>query len=209
MLTTSLLFVTACSTKNAPQVNTPSSNDDRTEVRTLKSEDTAEMKTLKSALDNYTKATINNDVTALMNFVYPKVFTIVPKEKMTEVLTQAYASGKVPVIKNIKHLNIEPIQKYNAGRFTFVDSSMTTELKSPRPDNEKFEAFMLKTLKKQIEAQGGSVTFDKDSHVYTVNHTEKTLALNENNGWKFAGVNQAKMYAKKGLLPQEIVAKLP
>ena len=197
LLATALLVTTACSTKNTPNSSTSALIGD-----------TKEMKSLKSALDIYTKATMDNDVSTLMSFVYPKVFTVVPKEKMTEVLTKAYASGKVPTVKNVKHLKVEPIQKYDTGIFTFVNSSMTTELKSPRPDNAKFEAYMLEMLTKQLATQGGTVTFDKESHIYSVNHLDKTLAINENNGWKFAGVSQAKKYAQKGLLPQEIVAKL-
>jgi hypothetical protein len=197
LLATALLLTTACSTKNGPESSTSALPGD-----------TEEMKSLKSALDLYTTATINNDVPTLINFVYPKVFTVVPKEKMTEVLTKAYASGKVPVIKNVKHIKIDPIEKYDGGMFTFIESSMTTELKSPRPDNAKFEAYMLEMLQKQLKSQGGTVTFDKDKHIYTVNHTDKTVAINENDGWKFAGVNQARKYAEKGLLPQAIVAKL-
>lgn len=198
LLAVALLLTTACSTKNGPQSSNTSAQ----------AEDTKEMKSLKSALDLYTKATLDHDVPTLINFVYPKVFTVVPKEKMTEVLTKAYASGKVPVIKNVKHKKIQPIEKYKGGMFTFIDSSMTTELKSPKTDNPKFEAYMLEMLKKQLAKKGGTVSFDKDKHIYMVNHTEKTLAINENNGWKFAGVSQAKKYAQKGLLPKEIVAKL-
>ena len=197
LLATALLLTTSCSTKNGPESTT-----------SALAGDTEEMKTLKSALDLYTKATINNDVPALINFVYPKVFTVVPKEKMTEVLTKAYASGKVPVIKDVKHVKIEPIEKYATGMFTFIDSTMSTELKSPRPDNAKFEAYMLEMLTKQLAPKGGTVSFDKDKHIYTVHHSDRTLAINENDGWKFAGVNQAKKYAQKGLLPQEIVSKL-
>ncbi len=195
LLATALLFMTACTPEPTPGSSKTSAGD------------TKEMKELKSALDMYTKATIDNDVNTLMNFVYPKVFTVVPKEKMTEVLTKAYASGRVPNVKNVKHVNIEPTQKYDAGVFTFITSTMTTELKSPRPDNAKFEAYMLETLKKQL-ADKGTVSFDQASHIFTVNHSDKTIAINENSGWKFAGVNQAKKYAEKGLLPQEIVAKL-
>ena len=196
LLATALVLTTACSTKNSPESSTSALVGD-----------TKEIKSLKTALDTYTKATINNDVSTLMNFVYPKVFTVVPKEKMIEVLTNAYTSGKVPTVKNVKHLKVEPTQTYDSGIFTFISSTMTTELKSPRPDNAKFEAYMLEMLTKQL-GDKGTVNFDKDSHIYTVNHSDTTLAINENDGWKFAGVNQAKKYAQKGLLPQEIVNKL-
>lgn len=194
LLATTLLFATAC----AP--TTPS-------VSTELAGDTQEVKELKRALNSYTEATINSDVPTLIGFVYPKVFTVVPKEKMTEVLTAAYATGRVPKVTNVKHLTIDPIEKYDEGVYSIITSSMTSELKSPKPDNAEFEAYMLEMLKKEL-ADKGSVTFDSDKHIFTVNHTDKTLAINENEGWKFAGVNQAKKYAQKGLLPQAIADKL-
>jgi hypothetical protein len=197
LLATALLLTTACTNNNL----TPDS-------ATAKTTESQELKGLNTALNAYTKATVNNDVEKLMDFVYPKVFTVVPREKMSEVLTKAYASGKVPTIKNVKHVDIQPAQKYEGGVFTIVTSTMTTELKSPRPDNPKFEAYMLEMLEKQIASQGGTVNFDKDKHLYSINHSDKTVAIKENDGWKFAGINQAKKYAEKGILPKEIVSKL-
>lgn len=195
LLTIILLFATACTTGSSPSVTTASTSD------------TTEMKELKKALNAYTEATINSDVEKLIDFVYPKVFTVVPKEKMTEVLAAAYATGRVPKVKNVKHISIEPTKKYDSGIFSIITSSMTTELKSPRPNNADFEAYMLKMLQKDL-ADKGSVDFNKESHIYTINNTQKTLALNENEGWKFAGINQAKKYAEKGLLPQIIIDSL-
>jgi len=195
LLVITLLFTTACTPDMAPN-----------SIKKV-SRDTQEMKGLKKALNTYTEATINSDVEKLINFVYPKVFTVVPKEKMTEVLTAAYATGRVPKVKNVKHLHIEPIEKYDKGIFSIITSSMTTELKSPRPDNADFEAYMLQMLQKKL-ANKGSVHFDKEHHIFSITDTEKTLALNENEGWKFAGINQAKKYAQKGILPQAIINKL-
>lgn len=195
LLTIILLFTTACTTDPSPSIATTSAGN------------TKEMKGLKKALNAYTQATINGDVKKLIDFVYPKVFTVVPKEKMTEVLSAAYAMGRVPKVKNVKHLNIEPIKKYDSGIFSIITSSMTTELKSPKPDNADFEAYVLKMLQKDL-ANKGTVSFNQERHIYTINHTNKTLAINENNGWKFAGVTQAKKYAEKGLLPPIIVDSL-
>jgi len=190
-----LLFITACTTNPVPN---------STELSNANSK---EMKGLKKALNSYTNATQKNDVTKLIEFVYPKVFTVVPKEKMTKVLTAAYATGRMPKVKNVKHIHIEPIEKYDMGIFSIITSSLTTELKSPRPDNADFEAYMLHMLQKDLKNKG-SVNFDKVKHIFTVKSTQKTVAINENEGWKFAGMNQAKKYAEKGILPQAIVNKL-
>jgi len=190
-----LIFMIGCSPKS------PSRNNN------LKTSQSSPMTTLKSDLDQYTQATIDKDIPKLINFIYPKVFTVVPKDKMTQVLTKAYSSGNAPKVTNIKHLNIEPIESYKEGMFSIITSSMNTTLKSPMPDNVKFEAYMLKMIKKGLKNKG-TVNFNKEDHTFSINHISKTLAINENDGWKFAGIKQAKKYAQKGLLPQEIVAKI-
>ena len=188
MLIITLVFLSGCNTK------TPST----------KASTNTSMTKLKSDLDAYTQATIDNDIPKLINFIYPKVFTVVPKNKMTKVLTAAYKSGNAPKVTNIKHLNIDPIQTYKEGMFSIITSSMSTTLKSPMPDNVKFEAYMLERIKKGLKGKG-TVDFDKDKHTFSIKHISKTLAINENDTWKFAGIKQAKKYAKKGLLAQALI----
>jgi len=195
LLLTALFFVTACTSTPSVTASNKVENDTKETVE------------LKTALNEYTQATMDNDVTKLISFVYPKVFTVVAKEKMTEVLQAAYNSPNAPTVKNVKHLNIEPIEKYDEGKFAIITSSMTTLIKSPRPGDERFEAYMLSMLNKGLH-NGDNVDFDKENHLFTVNHQSKTVAINENSGWKFAGITQAKKYAEKGILPQAIVNKI-
>jgi len=190
-----LILISGCSTKIPSKTTTTESSQ------------SSSMISLKNDLNLYTQATIDNDIPKLINFIYPKVFTIVPKEKMSQVLTAAYKSGNAPKVTNIKHLKIEPIQTYTEGMFSIVTSSMSTTLKSPMPNNEKFEAYMLERIKKGLNDKG-TVDFDKEKHTFSINHISKTLAINENNEWKFAGIKQAKKYAQKGLLAKEVVSAI-
>lgn len=197
LLLVAMLLLTACTSTPTPAPT----------ISTVLENDPKEMQELKVALNQYTEATINNDVPKLIDFVYPKVFTVVPKEKMSEVLTAAYATGRVPKVRDIKHISIEPIKKYDNGMFSVITSSMTTDIKSPRPDNAEFEAHMLSVLQKELAGRG-TINFNQETHIFTINHTDKTIAIDENSGWKFAGMTQAKKYAEKGLLPQAIVGNL-
>ena len=195
MLMMTLIFLIGCNTKTPQKtINT-------------KASDGSSMRKLKNDLDAYTQATIDNDIPKLINFIYPKVFTVVSKDKMTQVLTTVYKSGNAPKVTNIKHLNIEPIKKYKEGMFSIITSSMSTTLQSPMPDNVKFEAYMLERIKKGLK-NNGTVHFDKEKHTFLIKHVSKTLAINENDTWKFAGIKQAKKYAQKGLLAKEVVSAI-
>ena len=197
LLLIAVLLFTACTSE--PQPQPPFAGIDKN--------DSKEMKALKISLSEYTEATVSNDIETLVEFIYPKAFTVVPKEKMIKMLKETFTSGNVPNVKDVKHTKIEAIKKYDAGIYSIITSSMTTVIKSPRPDDKKFEEYMLTTLQKQI-ASRGTVTLDKEKHLFNIQHSNKTIALNEKGSWKFIGFKQAKKYIDKGIFPLELINKL-
>jgi len=197
---TILLAITACTpepkVKIVPKVTTP--------YVTMEKNDTKEMKRLKTSLSHYTEATIKNDIHKLVSFIYPKAFTIIPKEKMISMFTKAFQSGNIPTVKDVKHLDISDIKAYDNGyNYSIITSSMTTTIKSPKPQDKEFEASMLNTLSSR-----GTVDFNENNHTFTVQHTNKTIALKEDNGWKFVGFKQAKKYIDRGIFPIMLIDKL-
>jgi len=194
-LTTSLLLTTTACTNNLPTPKHGCKAPSKEQIE------------LQDALSNYTHATLNNDVDTLVSFVYPKVFTLVPKEKMTSMLTEMYASGKAPNIKEIQHINLTPITKYDQGTFSIITSVMSMELNSPRQD-PNFEAFMLDMLKKKL-GENSKITLDAEKHQFLISNESKIIGINEGTeGWKFVGYDQAKQYASKNILPKEITDTL-
>jgi hypothetical protein len=196
---TILALITGCTPEIKPKA--------RPQYVTFLKTDSKEMHSLKTSLSQYTKATINNDAKKLIGFVYPKAFTVISKESMFKKLNKAYSSGKIPMVKDVKHLKIEPIQKYNEGIYSIITSSMTTVLNSPKADDDAFESYMLDLLKDKFSSRG-KVTLDKKKHQFNIEHTNKTIALNENNAWSFIGFKQAKKYAQKGFLPKIFIEKI-
>lgn len=197
------LLLTAC-TSDRPKVNIKKITETKIDIDKNESK---EMKSLKNALSLYTKATMDKDIKTLISFVYPKAFTVVPKEKMIEMLTKTFNSNNAPSIKDVEHIKIEPIQKYDKGLYSTLTSLITTVIKSPRPNDKKFEKYMLATLQKQL-ALRGTVTLDSEKHLFNIKHTNTTIALNEDGSWKFIGFKQAKQYIEKGIFPKMLIDKI-
>ena len=196
LLSLSMLAFSACTA-------TPNSG----EVLAI-TEKTTEMSSLKNALNAYSNATINNDVTKLLSFVYPKVFTIVSKDRMQKILNTVYASKKAPKITNIEYQKISSIMPYDAGFYSIIDSKMTMELKSPVIDNDKFEALLFDKLKSQM-ATTAEITHDKAKHIFTIRKKSQIIGIKEGkDGWKFVGYEQAKKYASKKVIPESIMRNL-
>ena len=195
LLLIAVLVLTACTSEPKPSFTNIDKNDSK------------EMKSLKISLSEYTEATISNDIDTLVGFIYPKAFTFLPKEKMIKMFKKTFSSGNAPEVKDVNHTKIEAIKKYDAGIYSIITSSMTTVIKSPKPDNQKAEAYLLTTLQKQIGSRG-TVTFDKEKHLFNIQHSNKTIALNEEGSWKFIGFKQAKKYIEKGIFPLTLIDKL-
>ena len=179
LLLIAIILFTACTSEPQPSFAGIDKNDSK------------EMKALKISLSEYTEATVSNDIETLVGFIYPKAFTVVPKEKIIKMLTKTFNSGNIPKVKDVKHTNIDAIKKYDAGLYSIITSSMTTVIKSPKPDSQKSEASLLTTFQKQIGSRG-TVTLDKEKHLFNIQHSNKTIALNEDGSWKFIGFKQAK-----------------
>jgi len=195
LLTTLLFVINGCTPNPTP------SNIKESSTKLNK------MQELKKSLDQYTQATIDNDIDTLISFIYPKAFTIIPKDKMVAMLKKSYAQKNIPQVKDVKHLSIEPIEKYDAGVYSMIISSLTTVINSPRPNDTKFEAYMLTTLQKQL-GERGKVSFDKEKHQFSIKHTTKTVAMKEDKNWTFTGFKQAKKYIEKGIFPSALVEKI-
>jgi hypothetical protein len=195
LLVSALFLMSACTDSATPK------NAIENSVKTTK------MASLKTALDTYSVATKENDVDTLMSFVYPKVFTLVPKEKMTSMLKKMYASGKAPQIKEIKHINYGAIKKYDKGSFSVITSLMSMDLKSPKQD-QKFEEYMLGMLKQQL-SEKSTIKHNKEAHTFTISNESKVIGIKEGtDSWKFVGYSQAKKYASKDILPKAITDSL-
>ncbi len=167
-----------------------------------------EMSSLKNALNTYTNATIHGEVNTLLSFVYPKVFTLISKERMKRILTKIYASKKAPTITDISYQKISSIMPYDAGLYAIIDSKMTTELISPVLDNDKFEQLLFDKLKSQMGTDA-QVIHDKSKHIFTIKKKSQIIGIKEgSDGWKFVGYEQAKKYESKRVIPESIMRNL-
>ena len=169
---------------------------------------TIEMKSLKKALNSYSDATINNDVTTLLSFIYPQVFTLISKERMEKRLRNVYSSKRAPNITNIDHQKISSIMRYDAGLYSVIDSKMTMKLNSPVVDNDKFEILLYDRLKSQMGTTA-EIIHDKRKHLFIIKKKSQIIGIKEGKEeWKFVGYEQAKKYASKKIIPQSIMKNL-
>jgi len=163
--------------------------------------------TLKADLKTYKNATMKGDVDTLMGFIYPTIFTISPKEQMTKMFKEMYASGKMPTIKKMDFTKINPMQKFDKGNFTTVvyDMSMDMTLRELKPE---MKSQMLEMLKSQMGANS-KVSLDDKTNTFQIEKQAELIAIKDGKeSWKFIEKQQSASLIQAKLLPAQIVEKL-
>ena len=177
---------------------------------------------LKTALATYEELQLSGDISKTLDFTYPGMFKIVPKEAMASALKQMASSGMAPKVTKLEQKPELPIKKYKDGVYTKIPYSMemsvnivpSTEgdekkakMKETLNDPEKFKQFstlMTGMLKKSL-GDTAEVKINKDALKYEVKKTGSFLAINENDaGWTFIDTTPNPMIKLDQILPKEI-----
>jgi hypothetical protein len=163
--------------------------------------------TLKVDLETYKNATMKGEVDTLIGFIYPTIFTISPKEAMTKIFKEMYASGKMPKINKMEFTKINPVQKFDKGDFTTVvyDMSMEMTLGEMKPE---MKSQMLEMLKSQMGAKS-KVSLDDKTNTFHIEKQSELIAIKEGKeSWKFIEKKQTASLIEHKLLPAQIIEKL-
>ncbi len=163
--------------------------------------------TLKTDLETYKTATMKGDVDTLMRFIYPTIFTISPKEKMTKMFKEMYASGKMPKINRMSFKKINPMQTFDKGNFTTVvyEVAMDITLGELKPE---MKSQMLEILTVQMGANA-KVSLDDKTNTFHIEKEAALIAIKEGtDSWKFIEKKQSASLVQAKLLPAQIVEKL-
>lgn len=167
------------------------------------------LEALNKVLLAYNEATINGDVDTILDYTYPQLFDLAPREQMQASLEQMFTSEGAPEIFNLDTNVDGPIQNYNDGVFTTVTASTDMSMKSPDPENTETNEFMLNMLQEQMGASS-SVAFDDENGSFNISRAGKLIAINEGDSeWKLIDYEQAlAVQATTPIIPEDIAEKL-
>lgn len=176
---------------------------------------------LKTSLENYKLLQLDGNLKETLDYTYPAIFKVMPKESMLAALEQALNSGMSPKI-TILEQKPESIQKFSKGVFAKVPYSMEMSM-NMFPSNidkekkekmeamtkdpkklEQFSEFMTKMLKSSL-GDDAEVKLNKETLRYEIKKSGLYIAINENDtGWKFIDTTPNPMINLEQILPKEI-----
>ena len=171
-----------------------------------------DLNSLKIEAQKVYEATAILDFDKIIDGTYPKVFEIVSKEQMKQILISTFNGNDE---MKIKLLNVPPdfkfgeIKKIDTQTFCLIDHNLSMELtlQEKIEDDEEAE-MMLEIFKAGMETD--KVTFNKETNTFTIKKISTMIAIADkatNNKWKFLNKDKENVLATK-LFSKKVLKEL-
>ena len=151
--------------------------------------------------------TISKNYSALMDLTYPKIFDIVPREQMMEILANmmngdGFTITLLPTAPNFKFGDIREIDSAYYSVFEH-DLAMKMAFTAPMEDPE----MMVGIFKTQLQTD--DVTYDKSQNAFTIKKRAQVIAVADastNGKWAFVNNDGGKLMNM--LFPENVIKEL-
>jgi hypothetical protein len=184
-----------------------------------------ELKSLEETMKLYKQLNLDGDLEKTIDYVYPPVFTITPKQTLLDGFKMVKESGKMPKVDNFTETIRTPLKSYEKGVYTLVDYTMEMTMNTMPPvkkENKEeyakvqemlnnpeklkgYKAFMLQMLKMQM-GEDAVISSKEDSMLVNIKKKSTLIAIDENkSGWTFVEPAPQMIEELKKVLPKEII----
>ena len=163
---------------------------------------------LLARIDSMLQLTETSQVNRMLDFTYPKIFTIAPREQLAEVLannlnTEEYSS----TLDSVKLMKLFPIFTIGDGQYAKLSHSMLMRMKFKEPVTDEQLA---EGMAGMAEIFGkGNFRFDKPNNSFVISMTSYLVAIKDSYSkeWTFLNYRDDDPTIQL-LLNDEVVNKL-
>lgn len=163
---------------------------------------------IKKDFNDYFNLIAERKIDEALNYTNPKLFEIVPKEQMKNLMESVYKMPnieyKTGIATFLKFEELKKIENVNYVKF-YIISPIEMKFKDIENTDEK-----ISQMTKNFEAKFGvgNVVFDKESGFYKINAEKVIIASCDNQlvEWKFVTVDNPKMKVLlEKFIPKELL----
>lgn len=170
-----------------------------------------DLNALKEGAQKIYVATTTLDYDTILESTYPKIFDIVPKEQMKEMLAATFSGNEQ---MKIKLLTLEPdfkfgdIKKIEQQTFCLIEHNLGLELTlTEKIEGEEIQ-LMIDLMKEAMESD--SVSFNKETNTFTINKKSTMIGVSDaetKNQWKFINRDKKNVLVTK-LFSEKVIKEL-
>lgn len=174
-----------------------------------KSDPSATGTSLEKRLSEYIQLTEDMDLEKLMDYIYPRLFTIAPKEEMLKAMKEGFDNDEVKVsLDSLKIEKIYPVFEVGKGSYAKVTYSMVMVMELM--DKEKL-AEQMELIRAGIAAKYGNenLNIDGQSGAFRIRQTNNLVAIKDNYAkeWSFISLKEDDPTMNQ-LLNKDVMGKL-
>lgn len=166
-------------------------------------------KALEASITKMYQVTVDADFETLMDYTYPKIFEIAPREQLMQAM-KGMLNGpefNVTVLTTPPNFEYGPIKKIGGGSYCVVQHDLLMKMAFKEPVNDEGQKAMIESFKTTLKAS--MVTFDAKENAFTVKKRTEVIAVADkltNNQWKFLNTGADALMEK--MLGKEVVNQL-
>lgn len=162
---------------------------------------------IKKSLTYFTNSIKTKNIDQAVSCIYPKFFTVIPKDKMTQLLNMTYNNPFMKIdMQDFKFGNIEKPELIKGEYFSITNYSFTMKC-----NVSSLDADMKKKINGALTNKYGknNVKYLANEGAYLINATMKACAISKDRKyWKFVILEKEFKRDLVKVLPQKILDKI-
>lgn len=171
-----------------------------------------DLKALQQETDKMFKATSKMNYDEILDFSYPKLFDIITRDQMKELLEMTFNNEQfsinfLPIEPNF---NFGPIKKIENKSLSLIKYNLGMSMHFYEPIDANMVETMISALKSQGESYG-DIKFDTEKNTFYIKGVSTMIGVADeitDNKWKFITYDKNKREIGEMLLSDSILNKL-
>lgn len=169
-------------------------------------------KAIRAGFEKYQNLIKEGDLKASMDYIYPKLFTVVPKDQMLNTLKTTMENPMMEIkFGDLSITDVQKAKKVGSEYFAILKykTSMQLKLKAQSPEMAKMMNQQLMTgFTQKYGAE--NVSLDEASGFFTVKLSETAVAVSNDgkSNWTYLSLQEGQEQLMAQILPQEIFSQI-
>ena len=170
------------------------------------------LETLKLETTKMYKATSKMNYDEILDYSYPKLFDIITRDQMKEVLEMTFKNEQFSIIflQNDPNFEYSAIKKIEKKSLVIIKYDLAMAMQFNEPVDDETIEIMINALKSQGESYA-DVKFDKVKNTFVIKGKSTMIGIADeltDNKWKFLNYDKNKRQIAEMLLSDSILNKL-
>jgi len=164
---------------------------------------------IKTACEEYMKVVEAKDVEGTMDFMHPKMFEMVPRKALSQMMTESLNDEENPInFSDSKILGVSDVIEEEGLKYALADYSFVMQMPITEKDFEDKEG--LEFMMGMFESMYGeeNIKLNEEIKAFEISVTNQMFVIEGKEGWKFLENKESMAPVLEMIIPKKVMKKL-